>query len=268
MPSLGTIERNARDPKVRPGASVAEPPRSMDVDRAFALALQRLDARALSLEYEAQDCLLRVEDFVPADLLGALQREIEQVRPAVHRNYVPGQKKGGAVSRRNLDRLAPIFGDVYRSQALWRFVERLTGERLHPCRGADPHTYALYFYSEPGDHIGWHYDTSFYRGRRFTMLLCLTGNESTRLECELFTRDAIRPSEHCSFSLEPGNMVIFDGDRLWHRATPMAEGDRERVLLTMELVTDPRISWLQRIVSDVKDASAYFGFREVFGSAR
>jgi hypothetical protein len=177
---------------------------------------------------------------------------------------VPGQKKGGAVSRKNLDRLAPLFRSVYASDPLWHFVEKLTGETLFPCRPADPHTYALYFYSEPGDHIGWHYDTSFYRGRRFTMLFCLAGNESTQLECELFSRDRDKEKVECAFTLEPGTMVVFDGDRLWHRATPMAEGDRERVLLTMELVTDPSMSLLRRLISNVKDASAYFGFREVF----
>jgi hypothetical protein len=99
------------------------------------------------------------------------------------------------------------------------------------------------------------------------MLFCLAGNESTELECELYTRDPDRDNIHCSFSLQPGTMVVFDGDRLWHRATPLAEGDSERILLTMELVTDPRMSPLRRLVSNVKDAAAYFGFREVFVGA-
>lgn len=239
-----------------------------DVDGAFRKSLDKLDESSLRDSFEQQDCLLLVEDFVPKAVLDRLIADVERVRPAIHRNYVPGQKKGGAVSRRNLDKFAPFFHSVYASDPLWRFTEKITGEALYPCRAADPHTYALYFYSEPGDHIGWHYDTSFYRGRRFTMLFCLAGNESNRLECELYSRDPSREKVRCAFSLQAGTMVVFDGDRLWHRATPKAEGDRERVLLTMEFVTNPNMSPLRRLLSDVKDACAYFGFREVLASSR
>jgi len=45
------------------------------------------------------------------------------------------------------------------------------GERLHMSPDDDPHAYALYFYTRAGDHIGWHYDTSYYAGRRYTLLL-------------------------------------------------------------------------------------------------
>ncbi len=47
----------------------------------------------------------------------------------------------------------------------------LTGERLQLSPPDDPHAYALYFYTRAGDHIGWHYDTSYYAGRRYTLLL-------------------------------------------------------------------------------------------------
>lgn len=240
---------------------------AVDIERAFASRLEDLEVRDLSESFEAKDCLLLVENFVPTSILTELTDALSSLRPAIHRNFVPGQKKGGAISRAQLDRLAPQFGSVYACPPLWRFVERLTGETLEPCRPADPHTYALYFYSEPGDHIGWHYDTSFYRGRRFTMLFCLAGNDSVQLECDLYRRDDSRPTERQTFALEPGTMVLFDGDRLWHRATPMAVGDRERVLLTMEFVTDASISPVKQLVSNVKDAWAYFGFKEVFMGA-
>ena len=52
-----------------------------------------------------------------------------------------------------------------------RHVE--TGQRLQPCPEADPPSCALYFYTEPGDHIGFHYDTSYYKGTRYTVLVGL-----------------------------------------------------------------------------------------------
>ena len=31
----------------------------------------------------------------------------------------------------------------------------------------------LYYYTEAGDHIGYHYDTSYYKGSRYTILMGL-----------------------------------------------------------------------------------------------
>jgi hypothetical protein len=61
--------------------------------------------------------------------------------------------------------------------------------------------------------------------------------------------------------------VLVNGGKLWHAITPLHEGE-ERVSLTLEYVTDPRMTPLKRFVSNMKDAIAYFGFRSVFGRAR
>lgn len=126
-----------------------------------------------------------------------------------------------------------------------------------------PHTYALYYYTEAGDHIGWHYDTSYYRGKRYTVLFGLEDRSACRLEVELYTKDAARETEPLSLALAPGAFVVFDGDRVRHRVTPAEAGDR-RVALTLEYVTDPGMHPWWRFVSNMKDALAYFGFRQVF----
>jgi hypothetical protein len=56
---------------------------------------------------------------------------------------------------------------------------------------------------------------------------------------------------------------VFDGDKLRHRITPLGEGEM-RVSLTFEYVTDPRMHPWWRLISNMKDAFAYFGFRQVF----
>jgi hypothetical protein len=92
----------------------------------------------------------------------------------------------------------------------------------------------------------------------------LIANESSRFECEINTRDESKPSESRTYSLLPGSLAFFDGDGLWHRVTKMAKTDRERVVITMEFVTDTSMHPWRRFVSNVKDAFAYFGLREVF----
>jgi len=235
------------------------------LNEAMERALEDRDVDVLRAEYEAGGRLLVIEDFLPTDLLDAALADLGRLRAQVHRNYVPRQKKGGSVSRHAIDRGGEMIGALYRCPALREFLEEVSGARLLDCPPEDPHTYALYLYTEPGDHIGWHYDTSFYRGRRFTLLLGLVENESCRFECEINRRDEARPTESRDYVMKPGTLAFFDGDGLWHRVTKMAEGDGERVVITMEFVTDNSMHPWRRLISNVKDAFAYFGVREVFG---
>jgi len=187
----------------------------------------------------------------------------EAVEGSVNRNYLPGHKQGGSVSRHTLDQLAPGVGELYRSPALIGLLEKLAGERLQLSPADDPHAYALYFYTKPGDHIGWHYDTSYYAGRRYTLLLGVLDRSSCRLDYELHTKEVGATVVAGSVQISPGGLVFFDGDKLRHRITPLGK-DEKRVSLTFEYVTDQRMHPLWRLISNFKDAVAYFGLRQVF----
>lgn len=240
-----------------------------DVESIISKSLAERDLDALREEFVDQGGLIVIDEAVPAELLDTLVAEARTLRADAHRNFVPGQKKGGSVSRHTLDATEARFGEFYRSPALRRFIDTISGNQLLDCRPADPHTYALYCYTEPGDYIGWHYDTSFYRGKRYTMLIGLVDNDSCLLECDLHRRDDARETERVVLKTPPGSIIFFDGDALWHQVTPLAEGDSERIILTFEFVTDATMNPWRRLVSDVKDAVAYFGFRDVFfGSGR
>jgi hypothetical protein len=63
--------------------------------------------------------------------------------------------------------------------------------------------------------------------------------------------------------LAPGGLAFFDGDKLRHRVTPLGNGET-RVSLTFEYVTDPAMHAGWRLISNFKDAFAYFGLRQVF----
>jgi hypothetical protein len=225
--------------------------------------LESLDVRKLRAEYSAQGAFLSLEDFLPPEITAQLIAAVDAVEGSINRNYLPGHKQGGSVSRHAIDRQAPAIAQLYRSAPLRRWLEQLTGESLQLSPPDDPHAYALYFYTRPGDHIGWHYDTSYYAGRRYTLLLGLIDQSSCRLDYELHTREKGVAVVQGSIKIPPGGLVIFDGDKLRHRITPSLDGER-RVSLTFEYVTDPRMHPWWRLISNMKDAFAYFGFRQVF----
>ena len=229
--------------------------------------LAGLDTDALGETFMRQDRFIAIPDFLGGAPLQALLDSLPMLESHVHRNFIPGHKKGGSISRYDLDAVAPAFPALYRAPALLDFLRALTGEELKYCPEDDPHTYALYYYTEPGDHIGWHFDTSYYKGQRYTILLGLVDESSCRLEYELYRADRARDSVAGAAALSPGMLVVFNGDKLWHRVTPAAPGDR-RVALTLEYVTSHDMHPFRRFVSNMKDAIAYFGFRQVFSRAR
>ncbi|HEX3603823.1 MAG TPA: hypothetical protein VHU43_07005 [Steroidobacteraceae bacterium] len=225
--------------------------------------MDSLDLQALRREYAAQGCFLYVEDFLPPQLTAQLIEAVAAVNGAVNRNYLPGHKQGGSVSRHVIDKQAPIISELYRSVALRRWLDELTDEHLELSPADDPHGYAFYFYTRAGDHIGWHYDTSYYAGRRYTLLFGVVDDSSCTLDYQLHTRKRGAKVDSGSIRIPPGGLVVFDGDALRHRISPSREGET-RVSLTFEYVTDPRMHPGWRIISNMKDAFAYFGFRQVF----
>jgi len=250
-----------------PGVAVPDMTGDAQLDPALQSLLQaqlaRLDEEALRSQYQEQGSFLYVADFLPADFTARLIAAVTAVTPVINRNFLPGHKQGGSVSRHSIDQLAPFIAQLYRAPALLSWLGAMSGERLQLSPADDPHAYALYFYSRPGDFIGWHYDTSYYAGRRYTLLLGIVDRSSCRLDYELHTKQPGRTPESGSIQIAPGGLAFFDGDRLRHRITPLGENEF-RVSLTFEYVTNQHMSPWWRFVSNMKDAVAYFGFRQVF----
>jgi len=233
------------------------------IEGEIARVFRGLDVEAARATYWRQNELLVLERVLPPAVTDAFAAEVNRVRPAVHRNYIPRHKKGGSVSFYTLAAEAPAILSLYRHPAFIEFLERVTGQRAQPCPESDPHACALYFYTEPGDHIGFHYDTSYYEGTRYTVLVGIVERSSSRLVCQLYKDVPGRATEELRLATEPGTLVLFNGDKLWHAITPLGEGE-ERVSLTLEYVTNPSMTPFKRFVSNMKDSIAYFGFRAVF----
>lgn len=229
--------------------------------------LAALDLAALRQRFVGQDEFIFIEDFLPPELVQQLQDAVRATRGSVNRNLIPGHKKGGSVSRHVIDRLAPAIAGLYRRPEFTSWLRELCGEALLPSPADDAHAYALYFYTEAGDHIGWHYDTSYYKGSRYTLLLGVIDDSSCKLEYRLYTKVPGRTPEDGAIALKPGALVFFNGDKLQHRITPSAEGE-DRVALTFEYVTNQDMSPWWRLISNMKDSFAYFGFSQVFRSKR
>lgn len=222
-------------------------------------SLESADFERISRSYWDQGEAVFLERLFPAHLVEQFLSDVSRVRSFVTRAHVPGHKKAGAVSFHTLLRRALAIVALYRSPALLDFVSRLVKAPLMRCPEEDLHSCALYVYTEPGDHIGWHYDTSYYQGARYTVLVGLIErSEQCRLVARLHKDDSGREPRDLRIAMDPGSMVIFNSNKLWHAVTPLEEG-AERVMLTLQFVTTQTMTPFGRLLSNLKDAFVYFG---------
>ena len=179
--------------------------------------------------WEQNECLI-LDRFIPKKIVWPCLTEVELLRKNIFRNYVPGHKQGGSVSYfaiRNEFRESSAIVSLYRSPALRRFLSRIVKEELLLCPEQDPHCCALYYYTKPGDHIGFHYDTSYYKGKRYTVLMGLIErSEQCRLVAYMPKPGFEEKVSEQSVPLDPGSIVIFNGDKLWHAVTPPSVSEK------------------------------------------
>jgi len=230
-------------------------------------ALAALDLAALEATYWEQGEFLFLPRFLAPATVARLLADVDRLEPGLNRNYIPRHKKGGSVSHFDVAAGGPAVLGLYRSAALRAALAGIVRAPLQLCPDEDPHACALYFYTEPGDHMAYHYDTSYYRGARYTVLLGLVQTSASRLLCRLHTREPGRAPRDLEVETAPGSLVLFNGDAVYHGVSPSRAGDR-RVALTLEYVTSQEMGRVQRAFSNLKDAFAYFGVRSLWQARR
>lgn len=205
--------------------------------------------------------LVRIADFLSIEELQRLRVEAELAVPQMVPSYIPLHKQGLTLSYEKIHRFAPGCLKLYHSLELNEWIASITSEKVQPTPDRDQSSLSLLCYKTSGDHINWHYDHNFYRGRHFTVLLSLA-NESksgcvSQSQLMRRTSEGDEVVETCANSL-----VVFEGARVLHRASPTATGDL-RIILSMTFCTDPRISAFKEIARRVKD-TAFFGIRALW----
>jgi len=207
------------------------------------------------------DHLAVATNMLPSDTFARVKAEAERL-VAPERSFVPAHKKGGTVAYETLIASAPAVVALYHCDGFKDFISRVVGVRVQPTPIRDQSSLSLLLYDRPGDHIGWHYDHNFYRGRHFTILIGIA-NEGRAADglshAELQARLAGR---EITVSTAPNAGVVFEGARVRHRVTPILAGER-RLVLSMTYCTDQRSYWWQGMSRRLKD-TAFFGIRALW----
>lgn len=131
-------------------------------------------------------------------------------------------------------------------------ISEIIGEKVYTTPTTNPTTMSLLVYNQKGDHISWHYDINFYKGRFFTLLIPIT-NEDTCTNYEYMDENQQKRVQ----PVKLGQAILFEGDKVFHRASKLCDGEK-RVILSLQFVTNPCISIVNKILLRIKDI-AYIG---------
>lgn len=205
--------------------------------------------------------LATVPDVLSGEQLRAIATEVEALRQT-ERSFVPTHKKGGTVAYETLCEHAPQTVGLYLSPDFQRLISRIVGVDVVPTPLRDQNSCSVLFYERPGDHIGWHYDHNFYKGRHFTVLLPIVNRNATSDGLSAARLMARIGGEERVIETPPNRLVVFEGAKVQHKATPIGEGER-RVVLSMTYATDPGCTLAQGIARRFKD-TAFFGIRALW----
>lgn len=220
-----------------------------------------VDKDAIAVEF-AREFIVRIDNFLNPDCLQLLRAEAESNVGRMAPSFIPTHKKGRTLSYEMIHRHAPGCLSFYHSSQVQELVAHIVGSPVFPTPDGDQSSLSVLCYHEKGDHINWHYDHNFYRGRHFTVLLSLA-NESTTGGLSQSNLMRKRPGgEEQIFDTTANSLVIFEGARVLHRASPTAEGDL-RLMLSMTYCADPRTNPFKEFARRIKD-TAFYGVRALW----
>lgn len=205
--------------------------------------------------------LAELDQALPQDEFERLTAEVEKI-VSTERSYLPTHKKGGTVAYETLCNSAPEIVAIYLSPHMQALVSSIVGAKVEPTPLHDQSSCSVLFYEKPGDHIGWHFDHNFYKGRHFTVLVPIVNRNATGDGLSAAKLMAKVGGSELTIETPPNKMVVFEGARIVHKVTPIDEGER-RVVLSMTYCTDPRSSLLQGAARRIKD-TAFFGIRALW----
>jgi hypothetical protein len=199
--------------------------------------------------------------FLSAQDFAAITRDVLTLS-GTERSYVPLHKKGGTIAYGAIRKRAPALAEFYRSRTHRLAVSDVLGVCIEPTPFRDESSLSILLYERPGDHIGWHFDHNFYRGRHFTVLLAIEnrGFGTNGLSASSLMVRSGRTEQ--TIPTPANTLVVFEGARILHKVTPIREGER-RVVLSMTYCTDPRNSVIREIARRFKD-TAFFGIRALW----
>jgi hypothetical protein len=73
-----------------------------------------------------------------------------------------------------------------------------------------------------------------------------------------YERERNKDGKKKAIQEESGKAILFEGDKVFHMASPFCNKGKKRVVLSVQFSTNPNINWFNNILMRIKDI-AYIG---------
>eukprot|EP01083_Nonionella_stella_P003354 9558_1 len=221
--------------------------------------VNKVNTALASVQYYKNGELLYQPNWIKKACLNSFKIELDHMLKLQNSRTNLWFRKAGSINPDVIQQHAPKMYQFYTSGEVLRWMEEITKHSIY--NQPHHHTIYIYVYDEEDDWIYWHYDTSWYEGNRYTLLLGLinegTYNQNTS-HALLQTKNGEETAEiNHSLIIHPADMVLFNGDKVYHRVTPLKAGEK-RIVLAMEFVDNIHCSRFSYIMQGIYN---YVGYR-------
>ena len=168
-------------------------------------------------------------------------------------------RKGGGIPFKNLKEKYPDFVYLYQSKELLNIISKALNNKINNAPEKDINRCSLLTYLKKGDFIGWHYDTSMYKGNRYVALLPIINRNKTNTGLSknefIFVNEQ---NKQIKLKLYPNNMYIFKGSEVNHKSTSIGDGEK-RILLSMTFCDNCKIknNYFLNLLEKIKNKVIY-----------
>ena len=159
------------------------------------------------------------------------------------------RKRQKAISIHTLQNKLPELITWY--QSLPTIISNIVEDNIIITPLSQPNSLCLIVYEKKGDYIDWHFDTNHYNGRFFTLLLPVTLTPTCGNYQYIDENKTVQ-----TITLDKGEAVLFEGDKIYHRGKKLCKNQR-RVVLSCTFSTSVEILMLEKIFQKIKNIGIF-----------
>ena len=150
------------------------------------------------------------------------------------------------------------FLELYYSNELLDSLSAVLKKPMQRTPLTDNNACSLLIYSNKGDYIDWHLDTSLYSGDRYVVLITLVNENEKKDGLSNNEFIYIHNNKNYTIKMRPNSLIMFKGSEIYHKSTAIKENER-RILLSMVFcdICYQKLSILSRISENIKNFVLY-----------
>ncbi len=137
-------------------------------------------------------------------------------------------------------------------------IKKRTGLGLQYVPKTDPNRLGVLIYQKPQDGIDWHYDGNYYYGNRWVGIFTVKNRKLKTGQPSSARFNYILGGQEYSLNSQENSLLLFRGDQIKHKVTPLAKGEI-RIVVSMLFcdICEKKVNPLNHLYQHMVNLSFY-----------